>query len=97
MYASAASIDTPASAPPIRRPPQARRAPSVAIVVPTPFDPVNDLAPVGLVVQIPNVLAVHPSLPARSVSQFLALAGARPGAINYASTGSGTLPPPSTT
>jgi tripartite-type tricarboxylate transporter receptor subunit TctC len=55
-----------------------------------PFDPVNDLAPVGLVVQIPNVLAVHPSLPARTMQELLKLARSRPGQIVYASSGTGS-------
>lgn len=55
-----------------------------------PFDPVTDLAPVALVVQTPYVLAVHPSLPARSVRELVALANAKPGQILYASSGAGT-------
>jgi tripartite-type tricarboxylate transporter receptor subunit TctC len=55
-----------------------------------PFDPVNDLVPVGLVVQIPNVLAVHPSLPARSVPELVKLAKSKPGQIVYASSGTGS-------
>lgn len=55
-----------------------------------PFDPVTDLAPVALVVQTPYVLAVHPSLPARSVREFVALAKAKPRQVLYASSGAGT-------
>ena len=55
-----------------------------------PFDPVMDLAPVSLLVQTPYVLAVHPSLPAKSVRELVALAKAKPGAILYASSGAGT-------
>ena len=57
-----------------------------------PYDPVRDLAPVGLVATQPNILAVHPSLAVKSVSELLAQAKARPGAINYASAGSGSGP-----
>jgi len=55
-----------------------------------PFDPVRDLAPVSLLVQTPYVIAVHPSLPVRSVRDFVALARAKPGEILYASSGAGT-------
>ncbi len=55
-----------------------------------PFDPVTDLAPVSLLVQTPYVLAVHPSLPAKSVRELVALAKAKPGEILYASSGTGT-------
>jgi tripartite-type tricarboxylate transporter receptor subunit TctC len=57
-----------------------------------PYDPVRDLAPVGLVASQPNILAVHPSLGVKSVSELLAHAKARPGAINYASGGNGSGP-----
>ena len=55
-----------------------------------PFDPVTDLAPVSLLVQTPYVLAVHPSLPAKSVRELVALAREKPGQILYASSGAGT-------
>ena len=55
------------------------------------YDPLRDFTPVMLIASAPNVLVVHPSVPARSVGQLIALAKARPGAINYASNGSGTL------
>ena len=54
------------------------------------FDPVKDLAPIALVVQTPNVLAVHPAVPARSTQEFITLAKAKPGQINYGSSGAGT-------
>ncbi len=54
-----------------------------------PFDPAQDFAPVMQVALAPNVLVVHPSLPARSVKELIALAQAQPGAINYASGGTG--------
>ncbi len=53
------------------------------------FDPVKDLAPVVLVASQPNILVVHPSLPVKSVKELIALARARPGQLNYASSGSG--------
>ena len=55
-----------------------------------PYDPVRDFDPVCLMAAAPTLLAVHPSLPARSVKQFIALARARPGEINYASSGHGS-------
>jgi tripartite-type tricarboxylate transporter receptor subunit TctC len=54
-----------------------------------PFDPLKDFAPVILVGAQPNVLVVHPSLPATSVGELVALAKARPGQLNYASSGNG--------
>src|SRR5262245_405605 len=54
------------------------------------FDPVRDLAHVTLLATLPSLLVVHPSLPARSVRELIALAKARPGALNYASGGVGT-------
>ena len=63
--------------------PQLMRAP--------PYDPLRDFAPVALIATAPNVLVVHPSVPAKSVKELIALAKARPGAINFGSNGSGTL------
>lgn len=54
------------------------------------YDPVRDLAPISLVDRSPNILVVHPSMPVRSVKELIALAKARPGEINYSSTGVGT-------
>lgn len=55
-----------------------------------PFDPVKDLAPVVLLAEAPFLLVVHPSLPARSVKELVALARARPGVLNFASGGNGS-------
>ena len=52
-----------------------------------PFDPIKDLAPVTLAASTPNVLVVHPSLRAATVKELIALAKARPGEINFASSG----------
>jgi len=54
-----------------------------------PFDPVKDLAPIILAGNIFNVLIVHPALPAQSVKALIALARARPGELNYGSSGTG--------
>jgi tripartite-type tricarboxylate transporter receptor subunit TctC len=55
-----------------------------------PFDSEKDLLPVSLVSIVTLVLTVHPSLPARSVKEFIALARAQPGSINYGSAGNGS-------
>ncbi len=55
-----------------------------------PYDPVADFAPITLLAELPNILVIHPSLPARSVKQLIALAKARPGSLNYGSAGSGS-------
>ena len=53
-------------------------------------DPVKELAPLGLVASSPMILVAHPSLPAANVRELLALAKAKPGTINFASSGSGS-------
>jgi tripartite-type tricarboxylate transporter receptor subunit TctC len=55
------------------------------------YDPVKDFTPVALLAEGPNVLAVHPSVPANSVSELIALARAKPGDLDYASAGIGTF------
>ncbi len=57
-----------------------------------PYDNERDMTPVSLLAVTPYALAVHPSLPARSVKQLIALAKARPGELNHASAGAGTGP-----
>jgi tripartite-type tricarboxylate transporter receptor subunit TctC len=54
------------------------------------YDPARDFAPISLVIASPHALAVHPSLPARSLKDVISLARAKPGQLNYASTGSGS-------
>jgi tripartite-type tricarboxylate transporter receptor subunit TctC len=54
------------------------------------YDPVRDFAPISLAIASPHVLAAHPSLPVRSLQELVSLARARPGQLNYASTGSGS-------
>ncbi len=53
------------------------------------YDPINDFSPITIVATSPNVLVVHPSLPAKSVKELIALAKTQPGALNYASSGTG--------
>ena len=55
-----------------------------------PYNPVRDFAPITLVANLPFILVVHPSVPATSVAELLALAKNRPGQINYASVGNGS-------
>jgi tripartite-type tricarboxylate transporter receptor subunit TctC len=55
-----------------------------------PYDPVADFAPVSLLAIVPNVLVVHPSVPAKTVSELIALLKADPAKYNYASSGVGT-------
>jgi tripartite-type tricarboxylate transporter receptor subunit TctC len=54
------------------------------------YDPFKDLAPIALVASMPNVMLVHPTVPARTVKDFVALAKASPGKLNYGSGGLGT-------
>lgn len=56
-----------------------------------PFDPLNDFTPVTLVAEVPNVLLVHPSVPAKNLEEFIALVRANPGKYSYASGGTGTV------
>lgn len=55
-----------------------------------PYDPLKDFAPITLVALSTNVLAVHPSVPARNVKELVALARAHPGKLSYASSGNGS-------
>lgn len=55
-----------------------------------PYNPVRDFAPIIHVANAPNVLVVHPSVPVRSVSELIALAKAKPGALTFSSAGIGS-------
>lgn len=55
-----------------------------------PFDPVKDFVPISLISATPNILAVHLTIPAKSVRQLIQLAKAKPGSLNYGSAGNGT-------
>jgi len=57
-----------------------------------PYDQNRELAPVSRLASGPLTMVVHPSLPAKSVKEFIAFARARPGEINFGSSGAGTLP-----
>src|SRR5580698_4780333 len=56
------------------------------------FNFIRDIAPIAGIMRIPNVMVVNPSVPARTVSEFIAYAKANPGKINMATTGSGSGP-----
>src|SRR5437879_12145094 len=56
------------------------------------YDPLRDFAPITQAASLPNVLVVHPSLPAKSVAELIALASRPPGKLKYASAGIGTSP-----
>ena len=55
-----------------------------------PFDPVRDFTPITLMITQPNAMMVSPELGARSVREFIALAKAKPGQLNFGSSGNGT-------
>lgn len=57
-----------------------------------PYDPIGDFAPITVAIASPSILVVHPSVPVKSLKEFIAFARARPGQLNYASAGTGTYP-----
>jgi len=63
---------------------------NLAIYSRMPYDPLKDLAPIGMIVFQSNVLIVNPSVPAKTVKEFIALARSRPGVLNYGSGGNGS-------
>jgi tripartite-type tricarboxylate transporter receptor subunit TctC len=63
---------------------------NMALYKSLPFDPRRDFAPVALLATVPIVLMVHPSLPVKNVQELIALAKARPGTLNFGSSGIGT-------
>jgi tripartite-type tricarboxylate transporter receptor subunit TctC len=64
---------------------------SPALLGKLPFDPINDFAPVAQAALVTSLLSAHPSLPARSLKQFVALAKQAPGKVNYATPGAGSI------
>ena len=58
----------------------------------TPYDAIKDFAPVATFSSTEQLLVLHPSVPAENLQQFIALAKAKPGALNYASSGIGGIP-----
>ena len=67
-----------------------RAAINMSLYSKLPFDTTRDLAAISIFSQAPNLLVVHPSVPARSVSELIALARAKPGVLNFSSGGNGT-------
>jgi tripartite-type tricarboxylate transporter receptor subunit TctC len=61
-----------------------------AVYTNMPYDAVKDFAPISLLVTVPNVLVVHPSVPAHTAQELIALLKANPGKYSYASSGNGT-------
>src|SRR5262249_7771041 len=57
------------------------------------YDFARDIAPIATICRVPLVMEVHPSVPARTIEEFIAYAKAHPGKINQASAGIGSLPP----
>jgi tripartite-type tricarboxylate transporter receptor subunit TctC len=55
-----------------------------------PYNPLTDLVPIVQIADVPNVLVVHPSVPAQNIEELVAYAKANPGQLNYGSTGIGT-------
>ena len=68
----------------------AAQAISETLYVRQPFSFARDLTAVALIAGVPNVMEVHPSVPAKTVKEFIALAKSKPGQINFASSGAGT-------
>jgi tripartite-type tricarboxylate transporter receptor subunit TctC len=63
---------------------------SPSLYVKLNYDPIKDLAPISLVAYIQNVMLVHPSVPAKTLKEFIQLARANPGKLNFGTGGSGT-------
>lgn len=55
-----------------------------------PYHPINDFSPITCIALVPNVMVVHPSLPVRSVKEFIALARAKPDQLTHGSSGTGS-------
>jgi tripartite-type tricarboxylate transporter receptor subunit TctC len=64
---------------------------SPAMLREVPFDPLNDFAPVTQAVGVSSLILTHPSLPPRSLKEFVALAKKQPGKLNYGSPGAGSI------
>lgn len=62
-----------------------------AMVKKLPYDSIKDFTPISVIADVPTAFVVHPSLPAKSIKEFIAIAKARPGEINYSTAGRGTV------
>jgi tripartite-type tricarboxylate transporter receptor subunit TctC len=56
-----------------------------------PYDVARDLAPIGLIAEVPNIMTINPAVPAADMAAFIALAKSRPGALSYGSSGNGSV------
>ena len=56
-----------------------------------PFDVLNDLSTIGNIAAVPNIMAIHPAVPAATMAEFIALAKSQPGKLSYASPGHGSV------
>ena len=56
-----------------------------------PYDPINDISPISLIGETGFLVSLHPSVPAKSIKELIALAKANPSSLNYASTGTGGI------
>ncbi|HSS69254.1 MAG TPA: tripartite tricarboxylate transporter substrate binding protein [Casimicrobiaceae bacterium] len=65
---------------------------NMALYKKPPLDPLRDLVPVSMVSSTPSILLVNPALPVKNVQELIALARAKPGTLNYSSSGPGTTP-----
>lgn len=68
----------------------ATHATNASLYAKMPYDTVADFSPITLVASVTNVVTIHPSVPARTLQDLIALAKAQPGVLDYASTGSGS-------
>ena len=68
----------------------ASNAINMSLFAKLPYDTLRDFEPIVLCVQGANVLAIHPSLPAKNLKELIALAKAQPGKLNFASSGLGS-------
>ena len=62
-----------------------------AMVKKLPYDSIRDFTPISVVADVPTAFVVHPALPVKNVKEFVALAKARPGQLNYSTAGRGTV------
>ena len=64
----------------------------VPLLTPAPYDPINDFTPIATLCATEFALVIHPSVPANNLDEFVALAKAKPGQLNFASSGTGAMP-----
>jgi tripartite-type tricarboxylate transporter receptor subunit TctC len=62
-----------------------------AVTTTLPYDAVNDFSPITLIERLANVMLINPALPVKNIAEFVAYAKARPGKLNYASSGNGSM------